>query len=157
MMRESDQLRDVAAPGSSEPACEAAALEVLETMFFELPLGEPEMMDQPPEQPVAATAEFNGDLRGSLSVASEPWAARRLAANFLGREDESTITETEVRLVTCELANMVCGNALSRIEPHGRFQISTPEAALPCEAGLDWLTFVLESGAVAVCLNIEGR
>ncbi|HPT27703.1 MAG TPA: chemotaxis protein CheX, partial [Bryobacteraceae bacterium] len=113
----------------SAPACTEATLEVLETMFFELPVAQPKMQGKAPEPAVAATAVFSGDLRGSLCVACEPWAARRLAASFLGREDESTIAEAEVRLVACEMANMVCGNALSRIEPHGRFQIVTPVAS----------------------------
>jgi len=127
--------------------------EVLETLFFELPEDEASLLDSPPEEPVAATAVFGGDMQGSLCVRPD-LGCRRLAASFLGREDESTITEAEVRLVACEMANMVCGNALSRIEPHGSFRIATPEIGLPGEAGRGWLTFPLEAGAVAMCLNI---
>jgi len=154
MKNESSHELQLRAFGRGETECEATMLEVLETMFFELPEDEASLLDSPPEEPVAATAVFGGDMQGSLCVAAGPWAARRLAASFLGREDESTITEAEVRLVACEMANMVCGNALSRIEPHGSFRIATPEIGLPGEAGRGWLTFPLEAGAVAMCLNI---
>ena len=140
--------------GPGEPECEAAMLEVLETMFFELPEDEASLLDTPPEEPIAATALFGGDMQGSLCVAAGPWAARRLAASFLGREDESTITEAEVRLVACEMANMVCGNALSRIEPHGSFRIATPEIGPPAGTERGWLTFPLEAGAIAMSLHV---
>ena len=154
MTNESSHELQMKAFGPGEPECEAAMLEVLETMFFESPEDEASLLDSPPEDPVAATAVFGGDMQGSLCVAAGPWAARLLAASFLGREDDSTITEAEVRLVACEMANMVCGNALSRIEPQGGFRIATPEIGPPGEARRGWLTFPLEAGAVAMYLDI---
>ncbi len=154
MTNESNHELLMRAFGPAKAECEAAMLEVLETMFFELPEDEAVLLDSPPEEAVAATALFGGDMQGSLCVAAGPWAARRLAASFLGREDESTITEAEVRLVACEMTNMVCGNALSRIEPHGSFRIDTPEIGPPGIARRSWLTFPLEAGAVAMYLNL---
>lgn len=139
----------------AESACLAAAIEVLETMFFEIPLDEPEPGGHAARASVMAKAVFNGGLRGSLSVACEPWAARRLAASFLGREDETTIEESEVRLIACELANMICGNALSRLEPHALFQIETPPATEEDAEAKGWLAFALETGSMAVRLRVE--
>ncbi|MBE0657220.1 MAG: chemotaxis protein CheX [Bryobacteraceae bacterium] len=133
--------------------CEAALIEVLETMFFELPADGSTLAGAPPGAAIAVTAAFSGDLNGSLSIASGFWAMRRLAASFLGREDESTVTEAEIRQVACELANMVCGNALSRIEPHGRFRIATPELCMPGPGSRRWITFPLESGDISVTLE----
>jgi CheY-specific phosphatase CheX len=133
--------------------CEAALVEVLETMFFELPAEGSTLAGAPPDTAIAVTAAFSGDLNGSLSLASGFWTLRRLAANFLGREDESTVTEAEIRQVACELANMVCGNALSRIAPHGRFRIATPELCMPGPGPRQWITFPLESGNISV--NLE--
>jgi CheY-specific phosphatase CheX len=133
--------------------CEAALIEVLETMFFELPLDAPQPASAPPEQDVAATAVFSGDLEGELSLACSHWTMRRLAASFLGREDDSTVTEAEMRQVACELANMICGNALSRIEPHGRFRIATPELRMPEGGAREWIAFPLESGVISMRLE----
>lgn len=135
--------------------CTAAMLEVLDAMFFEVPLGIPEMRDEAPEPGLTVRASFSGGMGGSLHVACETWTARRLAASFLGREDETTIQAEEVQLVVCELANMVCGNMLSKIEPRGRFQIATPEIVQKDQAGRGWLTFPLETGAIAARVRIE--
>lgn len=143
------------AAGDAERDCTAAALEVIESMFFEVPVETPEMRDLAPEGAVAARALFGGDLSGSFLLACQAWTARRLAASFLGRDDEATVETDQVNLVVCELANMVCGNALSRMEPHGRFQIGTPEILQQCGDERGWLTFTLESGALAVRLRIE--
>jgi CheY-specific phosphatase CheX len=134
--------------------CEEALIEVLETMFFELPASGSMITSAPGQDAIAATANFSGDLNGSLSLAADFWTLRRLAGSFLGREDESTVTEAEVRLVACELANMVCGNALSRIEPHGRLRIATPELRLPDGGPREWITFPLESGEISVVLEV---
>lgn len=134
--------------------CEQALIEVLETMFFEVPDQGSTLSGAPQQDAIAVTAAFSGDLNGTLSIASGFWSLRRLAANFLGREDESTVTEAEIRQVACELANMVCGNALSRIEPHGRFRIATPELRMPAESGRQWIAFPLESGEISVLLEI---
>ncbi|MBA3974200.1 MAG: hypothetical protein C0504_08295 [Candidatus Solibacter sp.] len=133
--------------------CEAALVEVLETMFFELPAEGSTLAGAPPDAAIAVTAAFAGDLNGSLSLASGLHALRRLTANFLGREDALTVTDAEIRQVACELANMVCGNALSRIEPHGRFRIATPELRMPGPGPRHWITFPLESGDISVTLE----
>jgi|GEM_PF-751025 len=154
MARGSEEACKKGRPLTAAPECEQAALEVLETMFFEIPSEVPEVKKSPPRAAVAARAVFGGDLSGCLVVACEEWAARRLAANFLGREDEGTVGEDEVRMVTCEMANMICGNALSRIKPHGRFRIGTPQAEPVAEPQREWLTVPLESGEVAVSFRL---
>lgn len=138
-------------PGLREAA--GGMLEVLETMFFELPLA-PLREDSPPADVPGAAVEFSGTRGGRLAVRLDTAAARRLAASFLGREDERTVTGPEIELVVLELANMLCGVTLSRIEPQGRFQIAAPrlESCAPEEAG-PWLVAPLESGRVAVRLR----
>lgn len=138
---------------TAKAECEAAVIEVLETMFFELPVDGPGISTGPPDHDVAVTAAFSGDLEGELSLACGHWAMRRLAASFLGREDDSTVTGDEIHQVACELANMVCGNALSRIEPHGRFRIATPELRAPDACAQPWITFPLDSGVISVRLE----
>lgn len=137
-------------------AVEEAVLEVLETMCFEYPVAEPEEGGDPGEEAVEAAARFEGTLRGELRVALTGGAPQRLAAAFLGIE-ESEVGGREELLMASELANMVCGAALSRLEPHGRLRIATPAAGrgqARCE-GRCWLHFPLEGGGVAVTLRCE--
>lgn len=132
----------------------AAAVEVLETMFFELPV-DLVREAEPPGAGLASQVEFSGTRNGRLEVDVEPGAARRLSASFLGREDEQTVTEPEVNLVLLELANMLCGNALSRIEPLGGFQIGAPRPVPMTEGGPGWLVVPVESGRLGVRLSFR--
>lgn len=137
-------------------ALEEAVLEVLDTMCFEFPVAEAEAGAAPEEDAVHASARFDGSLKGTLHVALEGEAPRRLAAAFLGlAEDE--VGERETMQMASELANMLCGATMSRLEPHGRLRIATPEAARrrgTCE-GACWLRFPLEAGRVAVSVCFE--
>lgn len=142
-------------PGTRH-ALEGAVLEVLETMCFELPVAEPEPGGAPEESAVRATARFEGSMRGALHVALTGEAPRRLAAAFLGLEEEQ-VGDQQVLLMASELANMLCGATMSRLEPHGRLRIAPPEAGRggpPCE-GRCWLHVPLEGGEVAVTLIRE--
>ncbi len=137
-------------------ALEEAVLEVLETMCFEFPAAEPEAGPAPAGADLRASARFEGSLRGVLHVALAGEAPRRLAAAFLGLEEEQ-VGGQEVLLMASELANMLCGATLSRLEPHGRLRIAPPEASRgmpPCE-GRRWLRFPLAAGEVAVTLISE--
>jgi len=137
-------------------AVEEAVLEVLETMCFEFPVAEPEDGGEAGGEAVEAAARFEGTLRGELRVALTGGAPQRLAAAFLGLEEHEVGAKEEL-LMASELANMICGAALSRLEPHGRLRIVPPQAGrgpARCE-GRCWLRFPLELGEVAVTLRCE--
>lgn len=137
-------------------ALEEAVLEVLETMCFEFPVDEPFHGGPPEDGAVHAVARFDGSARGRLHVALAGQAAPRLAAAFLGL-DEDQIGGPEILSMASELANMLCGATLSRLEPRGRLRIAPPVAArggAPC-SGQCWLHFPLEQGAVAATLEWE--
>lgn len=134
-------------------ALEEAALEVLETMCFEFPVAEPCVGGPPEGVAVGAVARFSGTLEGELRVALTGPAPRRLAASFLGMEEDEVRDGHELSMAA-ELANMLCGAAMSRLEPHGRLRIAAPEpgrGACGC-AGGEWLHLRLEQGGMAVKL-----
>ncbi len=142
--------------GKARQALEEATLEVLETMCFEYPVDEAREGGLPEGPATAAVARFDGSLRGELRVALAGAAPRRLAAAFLGIDEEEVRGQDEL-LVAAELANMLCGATMSRLEPQGRLRIAAPEAgrgACGCQSA-DWLRFPLEQGEVAVALCIE--
>ncbi len=133
-----------------------SAVEVLETMFFEFPIAGLEE-GPPPCAGLGALVEFAGSSAGCLEVDVDEPVASRLAASFLGREDESTVTGPEIRLVLLELANMLCGNALSHLEPGGQFQLAAPRLFLAeAEKADGWLVAPLESGRLALRLTFSG-
>ena len=53
-------------------------------------------------------------------------AANAIAADFLG-EDAESLTAQQSTDVTLELANMICGAVLSRIESSATFRLGAPQ------------------------------
>lgn len=103
-----------------------AAREVLETMFFaELAEGSewPEGLDEPQ---LCARARFRGSPSGTFCLRISAETARTMAADFLGAEDEQELSDAQVGDVVCELANMICGSVLSRLENEAGFEIFRP-------------------------------
>lgn len=101
---------------------------VLEKMFFirsldeatgELPLWENDVM---------AYLSFEGEPPGSLTLRVTRDAARSISADFLGG-DESELTQQQIAEVVCELANMICGSVLSRVESAATFRLVSPQIA----------------------------
>ena len=133
--------------------CRQAVLEVLETMFFEIPLDED--VPSPAHEPDAliACARFDGSLSGWLCVAISRSCAGPLAAGFLGL-DEEEVGEEECRSMLIELTNIVCGATLSRLEPSGRLHIQQPvlvESPHICDS--PWLRFPLSRGSFDAALS----
>lgn len=134
-----------------------ASIEVVETMFFELPAGPPEEDGGPSPEELCVMVRFTGTSRGSLSVALAPAVLRRLSAAFLGIEEDE-VTERLSLNVLCEMANMICGASLSRIHPGGRISIETPQVMpVPEVLPQSWIRFPLECGSLAISLIYRGR
>ena len=135
-----------------------AVTEVLETMFFTTLAG-----DVSPEAPgapwIAASLSFRGAPPGRFGVRLPLTAARVIAANFLGRDEES-LSGREVGEVTCELANILCGSLLSRLEKNTRFELSQPAFTLEVPGGQAEdqpvrQRFELEEGPLELWLELD--
>jgi CheY-specific phosphatase CheX len=134
-----------------------AATDVLESMYFTGVMGLSEDMLAGPGW--MAQLEFKGELSGTFSLGMSAETARLLAANFFG-EEESEISETAVADMVGELANMICGSVLSRMETENHFKLSHPvvDAAVgPTDWMVGGLQQLLEtdSGVLALCLRTE--
>jgi CheY-specific phosphatase CheX len=111
--------------GLIHQAMHDAVVEVLEKMFFIEAGGEP-LSDPAPREPgMLVEIAFDGDPPGSFRMSLPRTAAARIAADFLG-EDLESVTANQVDEVTKELANMICGAVLSRIESSASFRLSAP-------------------------------
>ena len=109
--------------GSLRMALAESLDDVLEKMFFIRGLGEPG--DYTPEPAVIAHLTFDGDPPGWLTLRVTASAARSVAADFLG-EEELDLSEKQIGEVVCELANMICGSVLSRVESNTAFRLAPP-------------------------------
>lgn len=133
-----------------------ATLEVLDTMFFELPVDVPAECSGPGPGALAAHAHFTGSAEGELVVSTQRETLRRMTAAFLGMEEEA-IPDSESSAVLCELANMLCGSAVSRIDPSARITIDCPQIISAAEVSpRPWLRFPLECGSLAISLTYKG-
>lgn len=134
---------------STKLALAESVREVLEKMFFADVTGGEE-----PTAPVGVAAQivFEGDPPGSFRLDLDLVAARSVAADFLG-EDPADLTATQMHYVVCELANMICGSVLSRIEGSATFRLGSPQIGGPstaCPAALAEAAFQAGVGGGAL-------
>jgi len=95
----------------------------MEKMFFIHCLDE--SLESEPEPEFVAHLTFEGDPSGALTLTVKASAARSVAADFLAAE-EPDLSEQEIGEVVCELANMICGSVLSRVESSATFRLASP-------------------------------
>jgi len=129
-----------------------SAAEVVETMFFAELLGEAPAR----EDGLTAKLGFHGGPSGVFTVEVSGCAARSLAAAFLAL-DEAEVSGEHAAEVVCELANMICGSALSRLEPDATFDLDHP-VVVPsgaAEPGAVVRSFDLGDGVLSLSLAIE--
>ena len=115
-----------------DQALREAMVEVLEKMFFIEASGElPSDGAAEPSRSTSGSScilvelTFEGDPSGVFRMGMARAAAALIAADFLG-EDVGTLVSQQVDDVTKELANMICGAVLSRIESRATFRLAAP-------------------------------
>jgi CheY-specific phosphatase CheX len=116
-------------PSDIQTALESAVEAVLATMCFAGVVASSEGDSLPegcPIPEITAELQFDGNPSGSVRVGVQKKLARVLGAGFLGL-DEAELSDSQAGEVVCELANMICGSALSRLENNETFRITHPE------------------------------
>lgn len=136
---------------------EDATRHALEEMFFMAVFGRQESAEEAEHGAVTAQLTFTGDASGVLRIGLPAGSAAEAAANFLGL-DSGDLTADQVRVVVGELANIVCGSALSQWRHDGLFSLNQPETTvgdaepLP---GADDCVLQLEQGTMRVSLVLN--
>jgi CheY-specific phosphatase CheX len=143
---------------SIEAAISRATADVLEKMFFTGFAAESEwIQDSGPR--IAVRLAFDGERQGLLTLVISRDSARTLAADFLGTDTADGPDEMQVNEVVRELANMICGNALSTLEKRA-LRLSAPEILRAAELGLPegsaHRSFDLNGGTLAIGLVFHG-
>ena len=139
-------------------ALASAVADVLESMFFLEALGE---AAEPPADAECCTVQltFAGDPPGCFQMRIARAVAATFAADFLG-EDAETLTPQQSTDVTLELANMICGAVLSRIESSATFRLGAPQIVAGGSgqnAPAEETRYTVEtgSGALTVAIRME--
>ncbi|MDX2266529.1 MAG: chemotaxis protein CheX [Bryobacter sp.] len=127
---------DLDHPGLSRERLRDALEVVLETMFF---LPPDDLRAEPVEIPAAVGAQlrFTGARTGGFGLLVSPGLAQTLALNFYGELSSDIASAAEVEAVVFELANVICGNFLSRLEAGDVFSLSAPQPWEPPARGED--------------------
>ena len=128
--------------------------EVLEKMFFAVTLGEAPDAG-PAADDIAVEVSFEGERPGVMCLRLTAAAAHEIAADFLGI-DAADISWTQVSEVVRELANMICGSVLSRVESAVVFRLGVPRTVTPSQRLPDAASHYcvqLANGRIAVCIG----
>jgi CheY-specific phosphatase CheX len=141
-----------------------SAQKVLEAMFFVTP----DKVSMDPQRPagelIAASLTFQGAPPGRFGLVVSDLVARTLAANFIGCDDGQHLHPAQVSGVMGELANMMCGAAISELESNAIFDLSAPESTHvgADEPGPDFIAgspptcrFEFPEGALVFSLTFE--
>ena len=132
-------------------------VEVLEKMFF---------IEASAETPSGGAAEcpsvlvelnFDGDPPGIFRMSLARAAAALIAGDFLG-EDAESVTGHQVDEVAKELANMICGAVLSRIESSATFRLAAPnlvEGDLASRSAIAGTVCAVETGSGILTAGID--
>lgn len=148
-------MRSQLIPGPWSDASEKAVSEVLESMFFETPSAPPVILDAT-SSPALLWVElpFLGTACGRMCLGIDETLAIRLAANFLGDEDADVVGPEQQALVSCELANMLCGSLLSRQYKAANLSLDSPHVRPLCPSG-SCLGFPLEGGSLFLTMELD--
>ena len=125
-------------------------VDVLGTMFFTFP----EPMEPPPPEPewgessvfINSTIAHTGQIQARYNFYFPERLARTITQNFLGVE-ANEVTSQQVLDTMAEIANMIAGSLLGRIDPDGASKLSIPAA---CE--LPGFTPASVAAAPGVCV-----
>ena len=139
-------------------ALRTAVADVLEKMFFVRALDPEEFAASDSGAMLTAQLSFRGQPPGwlTLRIAAKP--ARAIAADFLGANEEE-LSDPEVGDVICELANMICGSVLSRLESTVAFRLDSPHLVQAGHANVDLGAgeheIGISYGMMSVCLKTD--
>jgi len=134
----------------------AAVNETMEAMFFDA--AEP-ISDSwsGGEDLVTVCLWFHDAVDGEFMLATPLATAVTLAASFMG-VDTAEVERRDAEQIVCELANIICGSALSRLEPSSELRLSppvlTPRACAPGDEAT-YQRYQLLDGCLAVSLRLD--
>ncbi|MGO9139650.1 MAG: chemotaxis protein CheX [Syntrophales bacterium] len=105
----------------------AAIFDVVEQMFYVFL--EP-VDDKDSDYAMEAAIQFTGDLKGEMSILVSDGLAKSMVHNLLGLETKQ-MTKEDIEDCVKEVANMICGNFLGKLDRTTVFDLSVPSYSQP--------------------------
>ena len=141
-------------------ALAAAVADVLESMFFVEAVPAASELPEAEADVVAVEIRFDGDPPGRFQMRLAQMAAHSIATDFLGEETWS-LTDCQRADVAMELANMICGAVLSRLESSACFRLGAPRIVrsneMPEQAEATRFTVETGNGTLTAAIQLERR
>ena len=111
-------------------AIKTSISEVMETMFF-LPVEFNQetsfaRLEIGTDLVIASGLRFTGDVKGQMILVAPRSLVAEMAENFMG-ESRASLTDEHICGTLTEMLNMVCGNALGKVDSKVPFVLSLPE------------------------------
>ena len=133
--------------------------EVMETMFF-LPVefGEESkaindrMKEYKPD--MACQLKFSGDVSGKITLLIPESLLGEMAENFMGTPKEE-LTSEHISGTLTEVLNMVCGNALGKVESKVPFELDIPAMIDETKISDSLLFNIIQTPGAVMALNIS--
>ena len=114
------------------------ANETLEKLAFIFAFSDNGRANDGPAPAVTGRVDFNGHFSGVLMMRISQGAVTELAANMLGLDDDSEISDNEQQDAFKEMLNVICGNLLPAIAGDQiEFSIGPPAILSEDEAGAE--------------------
>jgi len=107
-------------------ALTAAVNEAMEAMFFDAAEPEPDPCGAEEADAIVCRVHFHDAMEGEFRMAMPRETATALASSALAVE-AADVAPAQAEQTVCELANIVCGAALSRLEPGSELRLGAPE------------------------------
>lgn len=133
--------------------------EVLETMFF-LPVeisGKSKKLGEQMEQYkpwMACSLTFSGDTSGNITLIIPEILLEEMTENFMGTPKEELGNEHISGTLT-ETLNMICGNALGKVDCKAPFELGIPEIIDESQISSDHLFNIIETQESVMAINID--
>lgn len=121
--------------GVLREAFSAAVEESMDAMFFDAAEPVAECDCEPASESITAAVLFHDSIDGEFLLSAPLQTAVALAASFMAIDAEA-VERSQAEQTVCELANIICGAALSRLEPSAVLRLSPPRVIEgPCASG----------------------
>jgi CheY-specific phosphatase CheX len=140
-------------------AMQTSISEVMETMFFlpvefgkEIKTINEQMKHYGPN--MACYLNFSGDISGSITLLIPKNLIDEMAENFMGTPKEK-LTHNHISGTLTETLNMICGNALKKVEAKTPFELGIPKKIEAEKISPKLLFTIIETTESAMALNIN--
>lgn len=143
-------------------ALSQVAVETFEKLAFMFAFPEDDVGSEDIEHPIYGQVRFSGPFSGMLTIVISSAVLPELAANMLGLDEETRVTQEERHDALKETINVICGNLLPVVAgPEHIFNMETPRVMPqnedPQQDALARVGLSFDEGACVIGVSVDGE